>query len=277
MTNPQAIGLAAAVREVGALAREAFGKPVKTWLKNKTSPVTEVDIAVDALLRLRLAAVVPAAAWLSEETDDDPARLAAAQVWVVDPIDGTRAFIAGKPDWTVSVALVEAGRPVLAALYAPVLEEFFLAAVGEGATRNAIAISASPGATIAGARIAGPKNFLDRLAAAVPPFTTVPRVPSLALRLARTADGTLDVAIAGPDSHDWDLAAADLLVHEAGGALTTLEGATPVYNRATTLHGILLATGQSRHRALMALLREQKFTCADPPAPSLPSPARDGG
>jgi len=250
-------GLAAAVREAGALARAAFGTPVKTWLKNKTSPVTEIDIAVDHLLRQRLAALAPDAAWLSEETEDDPARLAAARVWIVDPIDGTRAFIAGRPDWTVSVALVAAGRPVLAALYAPVFEEIFLAVAGHGATRNAVAIGASPGAAIDGARIAGPKSCLERIAALAPSFTTEPRVHSLALRLARVADGTLDVAVAGRDSHDWDLAAADLLVHEAGGALTTTGGATPLYNCATTLHGVLVATGRARHGTLIALLRGQ--------------------
>jgi myo-inositol-1(or 4)-monophosphatase len=255
--------LAAVVREAGALARAAFGTKFKTWLKDKSSPVSEVDIAVDELLRQRLTVMAPDAAWLSEETEDDPARLGAAQVWIVDPIDGTRAFIAGRPDWTVSVALVANGRPALAALYAPVFDELFLAAAGGGATRNAIPIAASPGATLAGARIAGPKGYLERLAAVAPPFTTVPRVHSLALRLARIADGTFDVAIAGSDSNDWDLAAADLLVHEAGGALTTAGGATPAYNRATTQHGVLLASGNARHQALTALLRQQKLACGE--------------
>ena len=186
-------------------------------------------------------------------------------MWIVDPIDGTRAFIAGKPDWTVSVALVTAGRPVLAALYAPVFEEFFLASAGGGATCNTVPIGASPGATLAGARIAGPKNYLERFAAIAPSFATAPRVNSLALRLARVADGTLDLAVAGRNSHDWDLAAADLLVHEAGGALTTTGDATPTYNRATTLHGVLLAAGRARHQALIALLRQQNLTCADAP------------
>jgi myo-inositol-1(or 4)-monophosphatase len=246
--------LEAVVRQAGTLAREAFGKPIKTWLKDRGSPVSEIDMAVDAFLRRELAAIAPDAGWLSEETP--PARLAAPRLWIVDPIDGTRAFIAGQPDWTVSVALVEAGRPVVAALYAPVSEEFFLATAGAGARRNGTPISVSEGDTLVGAEIAGPKSLLDRLGATMG-LAVMPRVHSLALRLARVADGTLDIALAGRDARDWDLAAADLLVHEAGGALTTPEGRGIAYNGAATTHGVLIAASKPRHRALCALLREQ--------------------
>src|SRR5258705_9075737 len=104
--------LASAVREAGALALHMFrGRPA-SWIKGKSSPVSEADLAVDALLRERLIGIRDAG-WLSEETDDDPARLQRAEVWVVDPIDGTRAYLAGSPDWTISVALVKSGRPVI--------------------------------------------------------------------------------------------------------------------------------------------------------------------
>ncbi len=105
--------LASAVRDAGALAHSMFGRPIKTWTKGPTlSPVSEADIAADNLLRERLTAQNPDIAWLSEESVDDPARLDARLVWIVDPIDGTRAYIAGLPDWAVSAALVENGRPV---------------------------------------------------------------------------------------------------------------------------------------------------------------------
>jgi myo-inositol-1(or 4)-monophosphatase len=236
------------------LALEASTKPVKSWLKAQDSPVSEVDIAVDVLLKARLEPIVPQAAWLSEETEDDPARLSARRVWIVDPIDGTRSFLAGRADWTVSVALVEDGRPIVAALYAPATEEFFLAIAGASVTRNGLAIRASAGEALAGARISGPKRLLDQIAKAAPDIVIAPRVHSLALRLARVADNTLDAAFAGGNSHDWDLAAADLLVHEAGGALTTLDGATLSYNGATPTHGMLVAAGRPRHRALSTLL-----------------------
>ncbi len=258
-TGHIAAGLEAAVREAGALALGSYRKPIKTWFKEHDSPVSEIDIAVNTLLKERLTALAPDAAWLSEETEDDPMRLAARQVWIVDPIDGTRSYIAGRPDWTVSVALIEDGRPVLAALDAPASAEFFFAGAAAGATRNGVPITVDPGATVAGARIAGPKALLERLAAVAPAFEIAPRVHSLALRLARVAHGRVDVAFAGQSSHDWDLAAADLLVHEAGGALTTIGGATPVYNGAIPVHGLLVATGRSRHQALSVLLRSAQL------------------
>jgi myo-inositol-1(or 4)-monophosphatase len=250
--------IALIVREAGAVARAASGNPIKTWVKEHNSPVSEVDIAVNHLLKERLAAIVPEAGWLSEESEDDPARLTASRVWIVDPIDGTRSFIAGRPDWTISVALVEARRPVVAALYAPVSEELFLAVAGAGATRNGTPITATPGGAIDGARIAGPKGFLDRLATLAPAFTVLPRIHSLALRIARVADGTLDAALASRTSRDWDLAAADLLVHEAGGALTTIDGTVPAYNGASTVHDVLVAAGLVRHQTLTVLLRNRR-------------------
>ncbi len=254
--------LAASVREAGALAHSMFGVPIKNWIKGASSPVSEADIAVDALLREQLSAVEPGFGWLSEETADDPARLDARHVWIVDPIDGTRGYIAGKPDWAVSAALVEDGRPIVACLFAPVGGEFFMAVRGGGATLNGAAIAASPGASLAGMRIAGPKNFLERVAAFAPPFTMVPRVHSLALRLARVAQGANDAAIAGGSSHDWDLAAADLLVHEAGGALTPFGGGPLIYNRAVPRHGMLIAAGRDRHASLIELVNNPRLAPA---------------
>ena len=229
-------------------------RAAQEWTKGASSPVTEADIAVDNLLRERLTAVDPAIAWLSEESVDDPARLAARLVWIVDPIDGTRGYIAGQSDWTVSAALVQDGRPVVACLFAPVTGEFFTAVAGQGATRNGTAIRATAGADLADMRIAGPKNFLERVSKIAPAFTVVPRVHSLALRLGRVAEGSIDAAIAGGNSHDWDLAAADLLVHEAGGALTPLGGGPLIYNRAVPRHGVLVAAGYDRHAALVNLV-----------------------
>ena len=102
--------LAAAAREAGAFALQKFRSPLKSWTKGTgASPVSEVDIAVDDMLRARLTAIDPRIAWLSEESVDDPARLSAQYVWVVDPIDGTRAFLAGRNDWVIAAALVRHG------------------------------------------------------------------------------------------------------------------------------------------------------------------------
>jgi myo-inositol-1(or 4)-monophosphatase len=243
------------MREAGALAMRFFGSPLKSWTKGKNSPVSEADIAVDHLLRERLAALAPDAGWLSEETEDDPARLAAARVWIVDPIDGTRAFLAGRPDWSISVALIAGERPVLAALFVPAADEMFLARAGGGALCNGAPIRARGGDDLAGALVAGPAGYLARLSALAPRITAAPKVFSLALRFARVAQGQLDAAFAASHGHDWDLAAADLLVHEAGGALTTLAGGPVAYNRPEPIHGALVAAERTRHAKLIELLR----------------------
>jgi myo-inositol-1(or 4)-monophosphatase len=248
--------LESVVREAGTLALETFRKSPRQWAKGMTSVVSEADIAVDDFLHRRLAAAAPGFGWLSEETEDDPARLGADHVWIVDPIDGTRAYLAGQPDWTVSVALASAGRPVLAALFAPVTQEMFLARAGSGATLNGTSIQASPGSGLGGARAAGPKRFLQQLADHDPKVVAMPRIGSLALRFARVAHGQFDICIAGGNSHDWDLAAADLLVHEAGGTLTSFVGEPIIYNRPRPVHGSLIAAGQARHAKLLGLMRD---------------------
>jgi myo-inositol-1(or 4)-monophosphatase len=249
--------LADVVREAGAVALRTFQQPLRQWTKGKSSPVSEADIAVDRFLRQRLAIIAPESAWLSEETEDDLARLESENVWIVDPIDGTRAYLAGQPDWTISVALVARGRPVLGAVFAPVTQELFLAEAGAGATRNGAAIAASAGADVAGAKVVGPKRHLNWLAGLDSSAVTLPRIGSLALRLARIAQGELDVAFAGGASHDWDLAAADLLVHEAGGILTTMTGQVLTYNRSELIHGALIAAGRDRHNALIGLVGDR--------------------
>ena len=248
--------LVSAIRDAGAIALKTFrGDALKSWIKGRDSPVSEADIAVDDLLRRRLP--LPGDGWLSEESENDPARLHARRVWVVDPIDGTRAYIAGREDWSVSAALVEAGRPVLAALFAPATDELFLASAGGGATRNGARIAVSEGAGLEGARLAGPKRILERVAASHPALIAMPRIHSLALRQARVAMGQLDAAIVGSSSHDWDLAAADLLVHEAGGVMSTLDGSSLIYNRPNPVHGVLVAAGRERHTVLLDLVRTQ--------------------
>jgi myo-inositol-1(or 4)-monophosphatase len=250
--------LESVMREAGELARAIERGPLKRWTKgDDDSPVSEGDIAVNDLLRARLTALVPGAGWLSEETVDLPDG-SLPLAWVVDPIDGTRAYISGRADWTISVALVENGRPVLAALYAPASDEMFLSLRGKGAARNGAPIAVSGGDTLAHAKLAGPKRYLDRLTGLIPSTLAQPKVFSLALRFARVAHGGLDAAFASPGSHDWDLAAADLLVNEAGGLFTDFAGRPLLYNAPHTVHGALLAAGSARHGALIDLVRNRR-------------------
>jgi myo-inositol-1(or 4)-monophosphatase len=249
--------LAAIVREAGDIALIASKGPLKRWTKEGSSPVSEADIAVNDFLATRLPPLVPDAGWLSEETEDNSARTEASCVWVVDPIDGTRAYLNQRADWAISIALVEAGRPTLAALYAPATDELFLAVAGAGATLNGGRLKVGPGDGLGGLRVAGPVRYLNTLVEINPRVLPQPKVHSLALRFARVASGDLDATFASPNSHDWDLAAADLLVHEAGGTITDFAGDVLRYNRADTAHGALIAAGQPRHGELIGLLRDR--------------------
>jgi myo-inositol-1(or 4)-monophosphatase len=248
--------LAGIVREAGALALSFRGTQLKSWTKAGDSPVSEADIAVDSFLRERLTRLMPDCGWLSEETEDDRARLGAARLWIVDPIDGTRAYVNGHADWSISVALVENGRPLAAAVFAPMEDGLYLAAAGEGATRDGAPIRASQDGSFEGARVAGPKPMIGELEKSARGVAGEPKVHSLALRLARVAAGRLEIAFASKNSHDWDLAAADLIVHEAGARLTTLDGRTALYNSAEARHGALIAAGHARHERIIAITRD---------------------
>jgi myo-inositol-1(or 4)-monophosphatase len=247
------------MREAGELARATARGAFKRWTKgDDNSPVSDADIAVNVLLRARLGGLAPEAGWLSEETEDHLPDRAAPTVWIVDPIDGTRAFLAGRADWTVSVALVERGRPALAALYAPVTDEMFLARRGHGASLNGAPMHVTTGHGLDKAHLAGPQRYLARLRELDPNIRAEPKVHSLALRLVRVAQGELDAAFASRGAHDWDLAAADLLVHEAGGLMTDFAGRVLTYNRPHLEHGALIAAGPARHAMLLELVRNRQ-------------------
>jgi myo-inositol-1(or 4)-monophosphatase len=248
------------VREAGSLALSLFGRELKNWIKGASSPVSEADIAVNDLLESRLRSAASDYGWLSEESADDADRLSRRRVWIVDPIDGTRNYLAGKADWCVSVALVEDAAPVIAAVFAPASDEFFFAARGAGATLNGIAVSATPGTAVDFARMAGPKPLVERLKTSTDEIAIHPRIGSLALRLCRVADGRLDAAFAGGQSRDWDLAAANLIVQEADGKMTALSGDPILYNRREVTHGILVAAGRERHANIVAHFRNRQLS-----------------
>jgi myo-inositol-1(or 4)-monophosphatase len=243
------------VREAGALALSLFRTELKNWTKGASSPVSEADIAVNDLLEQRLRSATPDYGWLSEESADDEARLSRRLAWIVDPIDGTRAYLAHREDWCVSVALVENASPVLAAVFAPVTDEFFFAARRQGTTLNDVAVQATAGTDLDFSRMAGPKPLVQRLSPSSAEIALHPRIGSLALRLCRVAQGGLDAAFAGGQSRDWDLAAANLIVQEAGGKMTALSGDAIEYNRREVVHGVLVAAGRDRHARIVEHFR----------------------
>jgi myo-inositol-1(or 4)-monophosphatase len=252
-----AVLLTDTVREAGALALSLFRTELKNWIKGASSPVSEADIAVNDLIANRLRSATPGYGWLSEESADDEARLGKHLVWIVDPIDGTRGYLAGREDWCVSVALVGDAQPILAAVFAPASDEFFFAQAGRGSRLNGAAVQATSGTALDFSRMAGPKPLVERLNRSGGEISLHPRIGSLALRLCRVAEGRLDAAFAGGQSRDWDLAAANLIVQEANGSMTALSGDAILYNRREVTHGVLVAAGRDRHARIVEHFRSR--------------------
>ena len=247
--------LDAVAAEAGALALRWFRPGEKTSArteyKHGGSPVTEADLAVDAFLAERLKPLFPDAGWLSEEAGDSDARLSRDSVIVIDPIDGTRGFAEGDTRWSVSIALVRDGRPVAGVIAAPASGDRYVAFAGGGAWRNGERLRLPPTTRLAGGRLAGPQPSAGKVARALD-MNVVPRIPSLAVRFAMVAEGALDGALASANSHDWDIAAADLILHEAGGLLAGLDGVRPQYNRRELKHGALAAAPAATQAELLA-------------------------
>lgn len=202
------------------------GHQLKSWEKAPGHPVCDADMAVDAFLKRELGALLPAAGWLSEETGDHPARLDNDLVWLVDPIDGTRDFVRGRPGWSVSVALLSAGRPLLGLLDAPARGELWEAEAGKGAFRNEVRLEASQRQTLPGARV--PADTLLRIDADLVP---VPRANSIALRIAMVAADEADLCATLRWGYEWDIGAAALIAREAGAAVTDAFGHPLIYNK----------------------------------------------
>ena len=234
-----------AAEEAGSLALNYFRRDPEVWYKNHgRSPVSEADIAVDGMLRRRLAAARPHYGWLSEESGAEEDRLGRETVFVVDPIDGTRGFVAGKDIWCVSVAVVHRGVSVAGVLVAPATGEVFTAHGAGPAEKNGRTIAVSEPAAADGGRmvVAAP----DRIMAQLPDdlkelVASVGHVPSLAYRLAMVADGRLHATLVRENANDWDIAAAEVILRRAGGSLVQRDGAPMVFNGEDTRHGILLA------------------------------------
>jgi myo-inositol-1(or 4)-monophosphatase len=250
--------LARVIREAGELALKYFKRDLDHWKKSDNTPVCEADIAVNRLLQQRLLAARPKYSWLSEETEDDARRLNTRRVWVVDPIDGTRAFLRGGEDWTISVAIVENGRPITAAVYHPTTARLYSAVAGSGAFVNKQLLATTLAHDVLHCRMAANSGaFRPQYWQEPWPEMTITSYNSMALRLCHVAQGQEDAALTIRSKNDWDLAAADLLVQEAGGKVTTLDGRPLIYNGIHPVHENIAAAGLALHAKLM---QQQQIT-----------------
>jgi len=252
--------VSAAAKEAGDIAKSFFGGHYKSWDKSKGNPVTEADIAIDRRLHQILTAARPDYGWLSEETEDDPARLAARRVFVVDPIDGTIGFLKGKAQFATAVAVVADGRSVVGVVYNPMTEEIFSAAAGSGAHLNGEAIRVSERQDIAGCHMLGPRDMFVHPAWDEPwPEMTIETRSSIAYRMALVAAGRFDAMMALSPKNDWDVAAADIIVREAGGRVSAHDGAELHYNGRDPVHPSVVCAGPALHARLLDRVRHLKL------------------
>ena len=244
-----------AAREAGELARSIRRKGLEVEYKEDDhSPVTNADLAADKLLTTRLCAARPSYGWLSEETADDPRRMEHKRIFVVDPIDGTRAFLKDRPWWSVAIAVVEDGLPVAAVVYAPELEEAYAASRGGGATCNGQAIAPSAAASLEECRMAGDPVVFAHWSWPTPwPETMhVEQRSSTAYRMCLVASGEFDAAVAPVRKSDWDVAAGDLIAREAGCFVGDHTGGAFRFNRARPSQASLICSTQALAPLILA-------------------------
>jgi myo-inositol-1(or 4)-monophosphatase len=254
--------LVASLRQAGEIARRYYGGTYKSWNKSRGNPVTEADIEIDRFLKRQLLAARPEYGWLSEETNDDSARLSRERVFVVDPIDGTYGFLKQRPQFTIVAAVVRNGRPESGAIYNPITGEIFEATKDLGAKKNGTAIKVSARMNFDGARILAEKTLMEptRWAKPWPQTLSSETRASAAYRLALVASGEFDATFSLSHKSDWDLAAGDLIVREAGGVVTDRESRLLIYNRENTVHQSVICAGAQLHALILARLDDYRGT-----------------
>ena len=226
----------------GRVATSFTGKTATRWDKaDGAGPVTEADLAVNQYLNTTLRMARPDYGWLSEETDDDEKRLRHERIFIVDPIDGTRSFVEGARTWAIAIAVAEAGKITAGAVYLPLRDKLFSAALGKGACLNGLPLQVSKASSEEGARVlaARPNFDASHWPGGVPNVDRHYR-PSLAYRLSLVGSGAFDAMVTLRDSWEWDIAAGSLIVTEAGGHITDRQGLPLRFNNAhPTLDGIV--------------------------------------
>ena len=250
--------LCEAVRDAGAIALDYFQRGFEVREKNPGDPVTDADLAVDEALKSRLMGERPGYGWMSEETEDDRARLDAPRTWIVDPIDGTKGFVEGNQHWVVSAALVEAGRPVCAVVFNPGTGQFVDAYKGGGTRLNGKPVRTTRTASLAAASLGSSHNEQRRkLWQHLFPESRIELVDAIAYKIALVAIGAHDGTISLRPKSDWDIAAGDLLVSEAGGVMTDADGNRLIYNQDDVRNPNLVASGAVIYPALRTALERR--------------------
>lgn len=250
-----------AARAAGTLVMETFRTETEVRHKSPDQPVTEADLRADALLAERLLSHRPEYGWLSEETVDRPARLSRRRVWIVDPIDGTRSFIAGYAEFGISVGLAEEGVAVLGVIHNPARDEMFWAVRGGGAFLRTGAgedVRLRVAEQVDGA---APSFLASRSEVGRGEFETfegheILELGSTAYKMAAVAAGRGDAFLSRGPKSEWDVAAGVVIVEEAGGVVTDAAGKALAFNRPDPHVNGVLAAPAAVHGALLERVRE---------------------
>ncbi|EJF90797.1 3'(2'),5'-bisphosphate nucleotidase CysQ [Bartonella tamiae] len=252
-----------ACAQAADLAMSYFGENPKVWIKPGNSPVSEADFAVDALLKKILLVARPDYGWISEETEDDRPQKNYRRSFIVDPIDGTRGFLEKSPYWCISVAIIENQKPEVGILHCPVKNVVYDAVKNNGATKNQDALSllgSTEHTRDTTTIISATKSMAKKLAPFIQKSTQFYyNIPSLAYRIALAAEGAINIVLVRPNCHDWDIAAADLILQESGGALVTLEQKYPTYGNSPFTHDFLIACENSRLKNVIDIVQTSKL------------------
>ncbi len=227
---------------------------IETEYKVGHDPVTEADRALDAVLRKEL--LRAGEGWLSEESVDDPVRLQHSRAWVVDPLDGTREFVKGIPEFCASIGFVENGKPVAGGIFNPATRETFLGAVDCGVTYNGKPAKASQKSNLEGALVLASRSEVKRGEWKTFESASLKIQPmgSVAYKLALVSAGLADVTFTLTPKNEWDVVAGAALVQSAGGFVSTLEKSPLLANRRDPLLSGLIACGPNLKDELLALV-----------------------
>ncbi|WP_341863368.1 3'(2'),5'-bisphosphate nucleotidase CysQ [Gymnodinialimonas sp. 57CJ19] len=241
-----------AALQAGAIAKQFFGNDPAVFDKGPEGPVTEADLAIDAMLHDVLRTARPDYGWLSEETDDDRARLSAEHVFICDPIDGTRAFIEGSTSFSHSLAVSRNGKITAAAVFLPMRDKLYSAALGAGATLNDAPLQVTTTAHLAEATVLTTKANMQahHWKEGVPEVNKAYR-PSLAYRMSLVGEGRFDAMMTFRPTWEWDIAAGALIIAEAGGIVTDSFGVPLQFNGPRAQVDGVLTGSASVHQALL--------------------------
>lgn len=226
-----------AAHEAGKIIYSFFHSEFEVKMKGVGNPVTEADIAADEILKTILTGEFPNYGWLSEETQDTPDRLSKKRVWVVDPIDGTKEFVDGIPNFVVSIGLVENGIPILGVIHNPINKDTYSATLGGGTFFNGKQTIINTETEFSEISMLNSRSETQQglWESYIPHFKKLIPIGSIALKLAMVAANQNNIVASLKPKNEWDICAGHCLINESGGILLTVEGKKITYNNSKTL------------------------------------------